>query len=716
MSHQVDDEVSVLCVAHPQAAADRRAAAVAGLGEEFSVTTATGVEEAVTCVERVQFGETASGRDDLPEDESDTDDTTGPTRLDCVLAGYDLADGTAVELLARLAELAPRLPVVVCTASGDEAVASELISAGVTEYVPLTAESMSTGADGRPTAPEPLAAALQRAVTTARERRRAHTQTHVDRALREVHSGLVRADSRVAVEQTVVESLSESEPYLSAWIGEYDEERAVVEPRVWAGIADERFAGYTVDVSSDVPATEIAAAAIRSGQVEVADTGEAVAGLDTFEGFDERGVQSAAAVPLVSTDGDTETIHGLLGIHADRAHAFDDHERAKLAELGDTVAFALDTLAQNRELRLFRRLLDRSNDAIFVIDPEAEAFVDVNETACDRLGYDRAELLEQSPTAVVASITDPDQIVSASTVDDRARTRSGPVDAEGIDLSLSDAGDDEVDPETILQAVSQHRIVIEGTHERADGTTFPVETATTQATVDGEPYVIVISRDITGRRERERALEAQNERLEEFASVVSHDLRNPLNIATGQLELARDDVDGSVERLDRVADALDRMETLIEDLLTLARHNDDVTDPGRVSLDSVVSNCWDTVATADATLSVETSLTIRADGSRLRQVFENLFRNAVEHGGDSVTITVDELDGENGFYVADDGPGLPNDDPQRLLEAGHTTAEGGTGFGLTIVRRVVDAHDWSISVVDADDGARFEISEVTVVE
>lgn len=209
--------------------------------------------------------------------------------------------------------------------------------------------------------------------------------------------------------------------------------------------------------------------------------------------------------------------------------------------------------------------------------------------------------------------------------------------------------------------------------------------------------------------EYERTLERKNERLEEFASLVSHDLRSPLKVAEGHLELARDRTDD--DHLERVARAHDRMFTLIEDLLTLAQVGEDALDHTTVHLASLVETCWQAVTTTDSTLVAETTARIRADESWLRQLLENLLRNAVEHGGSDVTVTVGDL--ADGFYIADDGPGIPPDEREAVFEAGYSTQSEGTGIGLRIVARVVEAHDWSLHLTEsADGGARFEITGV----
>jgi len=214
------------------------------------------------------------------------------------------------------------------------------------------------------------------------------------------------------------------------------------------------------------------------------------------------------------------------------------------------------------------------------------------------------------------------------------------------------------------------------------------------------------------RRQRD-ALERQNERLEEFASVVSHDLRNPLQVADLRLELAREECDS--DHLGDVADALDRSQALVDDLLTLAREGEPVGETEPVDLGEVAEICWHTTAAPDATFRVETDRTVLADRSRLRQLFENLYRNAVEHAGDDVTITVGATD--EGFYVEDDGPGIPAEERESVFEGGYSTTADGTGFGLRIVEQVATAHGWEVRVTDGTGGgARFEVSGVDVAE
>jgi len=239
-------------------------------------------------------------------------------------------------------------------------------------------------------------------------------------------------------------------------------------------------------------------------------------------------------------------------------------------------------------------------------------------------------------------------------------------------------------------------------------------------------------------REREHRLTRQNARLEQFASVVSHDLRNPLNVADGRLELAMAECDS--EQLTRVSQAHDRMAELIDELLTLAREYDVEIDPGPVNLDSFVRACWANVETGPTRIEVRTDRTIRADTTRLKRLLENLLRNAVEHGstgarsearGDAVVhgstddgpdsdggraaVTVGALG--DGFYIEDDGPGIPPEERESVFEYGYSSVPDGTGLGLAIAQRCAEVHGWDISITEGGDGgARFEITGVDAAD
>jgi signal transduction histidine kinase len=237
------------------------------------------------------------------------------------------------------------------------------------------------------------------------------------------------------------------------------------------------------------------------------------------------------------------------------------------------------------------------------------------------------------------------------------------------------------------------------------------------------------------RHRQEQELKRQNRRLDRFADVVSHDLRNPLSIAQMYLTQIDERDDGqATEAIETVDANLHRMEDIIDDVLTLAREGTAVEEPEPVALDEVVAEAWAGVATGGASVVVETDATVQGNRRRLLHLFENLFRNAVEHGstnpasetyesgdGEGATgqapangtdvdgLTVRVADLADGFLVEDDGAGIPTEDREAVFDAGFTSEPDGTGFGLNIVHEIADAHGWSVTVGEgAEGGARFE--------
>lgn len=226
--------------------------------------------------------------------------------------------------------------------------------------------------------------------------------------------------------------------------------------------------------------------------------------------------------------------------------------------------------------------------------------------------------------------------------------------------------------------------------------------------------VFVHSTDVTDDKHRIQELTRRNQRLESVARTLSHDLKTPLNVAEGRLELAEET--GELTHLETVASAHNRMQNLINELLRMARQEEFETTT--VQLTELLEAAWAFAETDDAVLQVEVDdrATLRADESQLKRVFENLFENAVEHG-DAETITVGST-AQNGadLYVADDGDGPPEID-EDLFESGVTTAESGTGYGLSIVKQIVHEHDWEIeSTTAAGGGLRFDFTGVTSLQ
>jgi signal transduction histidine kinase len=426
-----------------------------------------------------------------------------------------------------------------------------------------------------------------------------------------------------------------------------------------------------------------------------------------------------------------------------RPEPFTASQAAFVELLTRWVGYELERRERERELRIadrrFRSLFENPLTFVGVLDPEG-GIQEVNESALALVDGDPESVVGRpfweapwwaDDEASVATVTDAVETAAAGRATpfecpyyhgDEQRTVSAtlyPVYADDADAGGADGTDDDAGEVVSLMAV---------------GT------------------------DTTTRTEQAAQLKRQRDRLEEFASVVSHDLRSPLEVARGRLQLY--ETTGDPENLAAVDDSLDRISTLIDDLLELARQGTAIADLEPVRVADVARRAWQTVDTEGATLDVTLSDAegegeVDGDPGRLRQLFENLFRNSVEHGstgsrsgvGDSVAPgstdgrsaarsddpdpAPDDTDGgtadtarpdglsvrltplagdRRGFAVEDDGPGIAPEDRPHVFERGFTTDAAGTGFGLAIVQRIVEAHGWDVQVTEsATGGARFEI-------
>lgn len=200
----------------------------------------------------------------------------------------------------------------------------------------------------------------------------------------------------------------------------------------------------------------------------------------------------------------------------------------------------------------------------------------------------------------------------------------------------------------------------------------------------------------------------RSEQLQTFGADLGHDLRGPLSVVGGCIELARET--GDLSHLHSANEALNRANRLLTHLQELSREGRMVGDLEPADLSVVARAAWGTVKTGDATLEVTTTRALMADKTRLQQLFENLFGNAAKHAGPGVTVRVGATEG--GFYTEDDGLGIPEAKREVVFETGYS---GGvrTGLGLAIVERIAEAHGWRVELMEAaDGGARFEFSNV----
>jgi len=332
---------------------------------------------------------------------------------------------------------------------------------------------------------------------------------------------------------------------------------------------------------------------------------------------------------------------------------------------------------RERELERTETIIEATGDAVYMLDPEGH-FTFVNEALEELVGYEVDELLGEHVSTVMreSDVEVGNALIGRLLSNDRTR--------EIFEIEAQPAEGEPVPLEVHLAVLEDEEGMLEAS--------------------------VGVARNISDRKARERQLERENERLEEFAGIIAHDLRNPLNVADGNVQLATEECQS--EHLETAASAHQRMFEIIEDTLTLARGGKTVGETTEVDIGALATTCLQHVSAREADLSIDGAPTVSADRSRLRNLFENLFRNVCEHAGPDVEVAVGPL--EDGFYVEDSGPGIPEEHREEVFEAGYSSADG-AGLGLSIVKRIVEAHGWDLTVGEsAEGGARFEVNGVDV--
>ncbi|MEJ7782720.1 MAG: HAMP domain-containing sensor histidine kinase [Solirubrobacteraceae bacterium] len=188
-----------------------------------------------------------------------------------------------------------------------------------------------------------------------------------------------------------------------------------------------------------------------------------------------------------------------------------------------------------------------------------------------------------------------------------------------------------------------------------------------------------------------------------FVSDAGHELRTPITIIRGHLELLGDDPQERADTIEVVTDELDRMSRFVDDLLTLAKaERADFLRPGPVDLDELTDELLtkaNGLARREWRLEANAAGLITADRQRLTQAVMNLAHNAVQHTseGDAVALGSAMRDGEARLWVRDSGPGVPTDQQERIFERFARSGDNvrrseGAGLGLAIVRAIAEAH------------------------
>ncbi|RQG98959.1 PAS domain S-box protein [Natrarchaeobius oligotrophus] len=659
----------------------------------------------------------------------------GERPIDCVVSDYDMPETNGLEFLEVVRRDHESLPFILFTGKGSEEIASEAISHGVTDYL------QKEGGTEQYTI---LANRVLNAVETTTAQRQQRRQLDAIQTAREGIS-ILDEDGRFVFVNDAYASMYGYEPdemIGRSWEITYPEDgvefaRETILPEVgetgyWHGETQGLRSDGTTFVEDHVVSSAEDGELVCTVR-DVTDEKERKVELRELDQFRQAIIESANVwINVLDDSGNVvvwnEAAAEISGYSAEEVVGHDEiWERLYPDEeyRNDILEHVGSILRDEKAVEEFEttirtksgenRLISWHSQALMDESGRVEGSVAIGRDITDQYRAKRRyrTLIENLPGIVYRAEIDsswPFEFVHGQAESITGYTTDEL--REGVSW-----GDDVVHPDDRDRIYEEVRSAVE--RERPFELTYRIRTK------DGEPcwvweqgqrvdddLVEGLITDVTDRKEREQQLNEQNRRLEEFASVVSHDLRNPLNVATGRLELARERHES--EHLDAIASSLSRMERIIDSMLWLTREEREIGARSRVVLDAVVSRAWDHVATGDATLETEmTDESIVADETRLLQLFENLFRNAVEHGGETVTVRVGTLSDRPGFYVEDDGPGIPPERRDRVFEAGYSTARRGTGFGLRIVKGIVDGHGWEISVTAGiDGGTRFEIVDV----
>jgi PAS domain S-box-containing protein len=690
--------------------------------------------------------------------------------VDCIVSDYDMPEMDGLEFLAAVRDDHPDLPFVLFTGKGSEEIASQAISAGVTDYIQ---KEVGTGQYAV------LANRIRNAVTQYRSQRELETsQQRLSLFVEQSPLGVLEYNSDfeiVGLNEAGEEILGYSEAELrgETWTKLVTETSYENVDEVTSALAEAEGGYHSIDENVRKDGERIVCE--WHNRVVTDDDDDVVAVFSQFQDVTERQERRrriealheatrelmAASSQEAVADRAVETARNVLGLPINSVYLYDEAADALVPaatteealdligeppvyEPGESLSWEAFTSGEvqvfedvsaepgryNPETAFGAEIILPLGDygVMYVAATEPGAFDDADVTLARTLAanaeqalsrIEREETLRESQRRYRTLVENfPDGAVFLFD-DDLQYVLAGGAELSSVGLSAGDfegVGPRDLFPADIAdEIIHYYREALEGRSNTFDqeyqGKQYRIQTIPVRNDAGDIVSGIAVSQNITERKLRERELARQNERLDEFASVVSHDLRNPLNVAEGHLDLLQQECDS--DRLDAVSRAHDRMNALIDDLLTLAREGEEVGDLEAVDLATITERCWRNVDTDGATIDPRTDRTIRADRSRLQQLLENLVRNSVEHGttNDGVTVTVGDL--PDGFYVADDGPGIPEAERENVFDAGYTTSQDGTGFGLRIVEQVAEAHAWDIEVMEGDEGgARFEITGV----
>ena len=678
---------------------------------------------------------TETAPEDALERLSDTD-------VDCVVSDYDMPGMNGLQFFERLREEHPSLPFILFTGKGSEEIASEAISAGVTDYL-----QKESGTDQY--------ALLANRITNAV--RQTHAEQKMEqgfKALETAREGISLLDEEgrfLYVNQAYADvyGYSQTELVGQHWELLYAEEHIdeLYEEVLPAVPRDGRWQGEHTHItkSGDRVIVNHALAYANTGTMvclirDITEEKAVRRNLERERAQFELLVDAVEEYAIFSLDPDGHVISWNQG--AERINGYETSEilgehistfypEAK-AEAGYSDELLLEALEENSvEDEGWWVRKDGSKfwaDAVITAvrdeDGTHTGFVNVTRDTTER--HKELEDAKESKAFVDRALEVLDDVFyvldsdgNVSRIGDRAIEVTGYQEEEisAMDPVKLFAPDDREDVRAdIEEALATGSARVEASVLTADGRTVPYEFRKQRMTDDDGRVVgvIGIGRDISEQKRQERRLRRQLDQFEQFGAVLSHDLRTPLTTAKGRLELAKET--GDDEHLDRADAALDRLDELLTDLAEVMRQGTLVDELNAIELEPAVQAVWGPMATCEATLEVATDRRIRADEGAFARLVENVLKNALDHSGEDVTVTLGTLD--DGFYFEDDGPGIPADEREAVFEPGYSEkGEDGTGLGLASVQQIAVAHGWEVTATESDNGgARFEFTGVTFAE
>lgn len=146
--------------------------------------------------------------------------------------------------------------------------------------------------------------------------------------------------------------------------------------------------------------------------------------------------------------------------------------------------------------------------------------------------------------------------------------------------------------------------------------------------------------------------------------------------------MSEDEPDDQENHLETIADAITRIDHIIKDVLAISRENRTSREITDAALSELAANVWNRVNSRGTAPEIEPDIVVAADEGRLERLLTNLLRNSIEHGDEAVRISVGTLDEHDGFFVADDGPGIPPEEREDVFDWHHSIKDGGTSIGL----------------------------------